>query len=372
MKTLKRKMPQNTTQSAEIVNPYEKIGKYFTSRSPIGEQDIMKIIFILYCVKKDIRLNFVDNVLVPEAEIDDNLYPRLYNAATGGRPDHKFQPYVVDMYKAFVESDTRVRIHQEYLRILSRIVQRHAGFRDNILFPPLPLLTTISHILSENGCKSVYLFNDNLGALSWFLSEDVSVYAHNEVEYLNLIRDVLYDALGSKGKIRNHDGVTPYDGIVSFSGVDYFYAQGIDKYVTAVRSKSNLQKKVVSFILNNCTADTMVFLLHHRLANDSDYTDLRKRFCDEGILDAVITLSDDTFNDIKVCTSLVVLNRKKTDDKVTFIYSDDLLFASEESDYDIFKDANPRNRIQVTYSEMADVEWSLNARLNISPAPRCN
>ena len=371
MKTSKRKRPQHPTQSAEIVNPYEKIGKYFTSRSPIGEQDIMKIIFIVYCAKKDIRLNFVDNILVSDAEICDNLYLRLYNAATGGRQDHKFQPYVVNMYEAFVEANTRVRIHKEYLGILSHIVQRNAGFRDNILFPPLPLLTTISHILDENDCKSVYLFNDNLGALSWFLSEDVSVYAHNEVEYLNLIRDVLYDALGSKGKIRNHDGKTPYDAIVSFSGVDYFYAQGIDKYITACISKSNLQKQVVSFILDNCTADIMVFLLHHRLGNDSDYTSLRKRFCDEGILDAVVTLSDDTFDDIKVCTSLVVLNRKKTDDKVTFIYSDDLLFASEESDYDIFKDARPRNRTQVTYREMAEVEWSLNARLYLSPAPKC-
>ena len=113
MKTSKRKRPQNTTQSAEIVNPYEKIGKYFTSRSPIGEQDIMKIIFIVYCAKKDIRLNFVDNILVSDAEICDNLYLRLCNAATGGRSDHKFQPYVVNMYEAFVEANTRVRIHKE-------------------------------------------------------------------------------------------------------------------------------------------------------------------------------------------------------------------------------------------------------------------
>ena len=372
MNSSKNKNPHNTNKSTETVNPSVQIDKYFTSRSPIGEQDIMKMLFILYCVKKNIRLNFIDNILVFDADISDNLYLRLYNAATGSRHDHKFQPYVVDMYEAFVESDTRARIQKGYLQILAHIVQRHAGFMDNILFPPLPLLTTISHILDENACKSVYLFNDNLGALSWFLSEGVSVYAHNEVEYLNLIRDVLYDALGSEGKIHNHDGHTAYDAVVSFSGVDYFYSQGIVKYVTACRSKSNLQKSAVSFILNNSTADVMVFLLHHRLANASDYTDLRKRFCDEGILDAVITLSDDTFSDIKVCTSLVILNRKKTDDKVTFIYADDLLFVNEESDYDIIKDADPENRIQVTYSEMAEVEWSLNARLYLSPAPKCS
>ena len=110
----------------------------------------------------------------------------------------------------------------------------------------------------------------------------------------------------------------------------------------------------------------------NRLANNSAFTGLRKRLCDEGILDTVITLSDDTFNDAKVCTSLIVLNRKKTDDKVTFIYSDDLLFAGDGPDYDIRRDATSRNRVQVSYSEMAEVGWSLNARLYLSPDPKCN
>ena len=372
MNPSRQKKLHKINKSAETVNPYIQIDKYFTSRSPIGEQDVMKMLFILYCVKKNIKLNFVDNALTYDTKPHDSLYIRLYNAATAGRDDYKFQPYIVDLYKSFVLPGTLHRIQNEYPEILSSIVQRHAGFRDNLLFPPLPLLSTISHILNDNGCKSVYLFNDNLGALSWFLNESIAVYAHDEVEYLNLIRDLLYDVLGSKGKIENHEGKSHYDAVVSFSGVDYFYAQGIDKYINVCHSKSNLQKRIISFMLDHDTAEVMIFLLHHRLANKSAYTDLRKRLCDEGILDTVITLSDDTFDDIKVGTSLVVLNRKKKDDKVTFVYSDNLLFASEVPDYDILKEVSSRNRVQVSYGEMAEVKWSLNARLYLSPDPKCN
>ena len=369
MKPSKRTKNKATKKAPKImVDPYELIGKYFTSRSPIVEQDIMKILFVLYCVKKNIPMTFVGSVLAEEQGIADPLYHRLRNAATGGRNDHQFVIYLLDMYKAFSGSAKTI-INATYAKLLKYVVMGYGKMNETVVFPQTPLLTTVANIVSDYGCKSVHLFNDNLGALSWFLDDDIKVYAHNDSEYHNIIRDMLHDALGFDMDIISHTETSKTDALVSFTGVDFYFAQG-DSYDKTHVSKSNLQLASLRSFVNNDHADILVFLLHHRVANNYEYIDLRKKICEDGILDMVITLPNKIFTDAKVATSLVVINKKKQDDKVTFIAADSVFkdYASKIADIDIRKAVSTEEKIEVSFAEMAEYEWAFNAHLYIQDA----
>ena len=166
------------------------IDKYLLTRSPLVEQDIMKVLFILYSVKNDIALRFSDNVLTDDSGNTDPLYLRLRNAATGGRKDHEFVEYLQIMYDRLSGPDKSI-LGKSYTDLVRSVVMNHGKMNNTVVFPPVPLLTTVAEIISDYGCKSAYLFNDNLGALSWFMNDGIKVYAHNDSEYHNIIRDVL-------------------------------------------------------------------------------------------------------------------------------------------------------------------------------------
>ena len=68
MKPSKRKQRKPVKKAVSIVNPKEMIDKYLLTRSPMVEQDIMRVLFILYCAKKGISLKFTDKVLVEDPD----------------------------------------------------------------------------------------------------------------------------------------------------------------------------------------------------------------------------------------------------------------------------------------------------------------
>ena len=358
-------MKSSKKERKENVNPVEVIDRYFISRSPVVEQDIMKVLFILYCVRKKISLHFTDNVLDEDQSIGDTLYHRLRNAATGGMTGHQFVPHITEMYNCFSTS-ARLAVNTSYKKILLFILKRYGKMDDTVLLPHTHLLTTVSNIISDYGCRSVYLFNDNMGALSWFLDYDIKVYAHNDSEYLNIIRDVLHDAFGFQMDIADHTEISKTDALVSFSGIDFYFAQR-DSYDNSYISRSNLQEATLRTVLNNDNADVIVYLVHHRIANNYEHLPFRKRICEDGILDMVITLPDNIFTDAEVATSLLVINKKKTDDKVTFISAEAAFrkLRYHTSKIDFRTAVSAEDAVVVSYEEMAQAEWAFNAHIYI-------
>lgn len=368
MKPSKRKQRKPVKKSVSTVNPKEMIDKYLLTRSPLVEQDIMRVLFIMYCAKKGISLKFSDKILVEDQDNQDPLYRRLRNAATGGRADHQFVEHLQIMYDK-LSGPGKSALDKKYKDLLRSVVMNYGKMNNTVVFPPVPLLTTVADIISDYGCKSVYLFNDNLGAASWFMNDDIKVYAHEDSEYHNIIRDVLHDALGFGMDIECHTKKGKYDACISFTGVDYYFAQG-ESYDMTYGSKSNAQMSILSTLINKDVADVIVFLAHHQVANNKEYEGYRRKICNDGILDMVITLPDNIFSDAKVATSLVVINKNKKDDKVTFISAENVFrnLRSTTSDIDIRKEAKPEDIATVSYSEMAGLEWSFNANLYIQDA----
>ena len=368
MKPSKRTQRKPVKKAVSIVNPKEMIDKYLLTRSPMVEQDIMRVLFILYCAKKGISLKFTDKVLVEDPDNQDPLYRRLRNAATGGREDHQFVEHLQIMYDKLSGPGKSI-LDKTYTDLLRSVVMNYGKVNNTVAFPPVPLLTTVAEILSDYECKSAYLFNDNLGALSWFLDDDIKVYAHEDSEYHNIIRDVLHDALGFKMSIDSHTRKLKYDACVSFTGVDYYFAQK-ESYDMSCGSKSNANAAGLSALVNLDMADVIVFLVHHQVANNKEYEGYRRKICNDGILDMVITLPDNIFSDAKVATSLVVINKNKKDDKVTFISADNVFrrLKSKTSDIDIRKEAKPEEMVTVSYSEIAELEHTFNAHVYIQDA----
>lgn len=368
MKPSKRTQRKPIKKAVSTVNPKEMIDKYLLTRSPMVEQDIMRVLFIMYCAKKGISLKFSDKILVEDQDNQDPLYRRLRNAATGGRKDHQFVEYLHTMYDRLSGPGKSI-LEKSYVDLVKSVVMNYGKMNSTIVFPPVPLLTTVADILSDYGCKSAYLFNDNLGALSWFLDDDIKVYAHEDSEYHNIIRDLLHDALGFEMSIESHTKKGKCDACVSFTGVDYYFAQG-ESYDMTYDSKSNANAASLSALVNLDVADIIVFLTHHQVANNKEYEGYRRKICNDGILDMVITLPNNIFSDAKVATSLLVINKNKTDDKVTFISADNTLksLKSMTSDIDIRKEAKAEDIAIVSYSEMAELEWSFNANLYIQDA----
>ena len=368
MKASKGTKNNPVKKKTDAVNPKEMLDKYLLTRSPLVEQDIMKVLFILYSVKNDIALRFSDNVLTEDSGNTDPLYLRLRNAATGGRKDHEFVEYLQIMYD-ILSGPGKSILGKSYTDLVRSVVMNHGKMNNTVVFPPVPLLTTVAEIISDYGCKSAYLFNDNLGALSWFMNDGIKVYAHNDSEYHNIIRDVLHDALGFEMNIEHHTKRDRTDACVSFTGIDYYFAQGT-AYDVNCRSKSNAQMSILTTLINMDVADVIVFLAHHQVANNHEYEDYRRKICNDGILDMVITLPDNIFSDAKVATSLLVINKKKKNDKVTFISAENVFkkLKSEVSDIDIRKEAGPEDIAIASYSEMAEMEWAFNAHLYIQDA----
>ena len=368
MKPSKRTQRKPIKKAVSTVNPKEMIDKYLLTRSPMVEQDIMRALFILYCAKNSISLKFTDNILDEDPHNPDPLYHRLRNAATGGRKDHQFVEYLQIMYDK-LSGPGKSTLEKTYKDLLRSVVMNYGKMNNTIVFPPVPLLTTVAEIISDYGCKSVYLFADNLGAISWFLNDNIKVYAHEDSEYHNLIRDVLHDALGFEMSIESHTKKGKCDACVSFTGVDYYFAQG-ESYDMTHDSKSNANAARLSALVNLDVADVIVFLAHHQVTNNKEYEGYRRKICNDGILDMVITLPNNIFSDAKVATSLLVINKNKTDDKVTFISADNTFknLKSMTSDIDIRKEAKAEDIAIVSYSEMAELECSFNANLYIQDA----
>ena len=368
MKPSKRTQRKPVKKAVCTVNPKEMIDKYLLTRSPLVEQDIMRVLLIMYCAKKGISLKFSDKILVEDQDNQDPLYRRLRNAATGGRADHQFIEHLQIMYDK-LSGPGKSALDKRYKDLLRSVVMNYGKMNNTVVFPPVPLLTTVADIISDYGCKSVYLFNDNLGATSWFMNGDIKVYAHEDSEYHNIIRDVLHDALGFRMDIECRTKTGKYDACISFTGVDYYFAQG-ESYDMTYGSKSNAQMSILSTLINKDVADIIVFLTHHQVANNKEYEGYRRKICNDGILDMVITLPDNIFSDAKVATSLVVINKNKKDDKVTFISAENVFrnLRSTTSDIDIRKEAKSEDIATVSYSEMAGLEWSFNANLYIQDA----
>ena len=368
MNPSKRAQRKPAKKTVSTVNPKELIDKYLLTRSPMVEQDIMRALFILYCAKNGISLKFTDNILDEDPHNTDPLYHRLRNAATGGRKDHQFVEYLQIMYDK-LSSPGKSTLEKTYNELLRSVVMNYGKMNNTVAFPPLPLLTTVAAIISDYECKSAYLFADNLGALSWFLDDDIKVYAHEDSEYHNIIRDVLHDALGFEKSIESHTKKGKCNACVSFTGVDYYFAQG-DSYGMTFGSKSNANAGILRALVDLDVADVIVFLAHHQVANYKEYEDYRRKICNDGILDMVITLPDDIFSDAKVATSLLVINKNKKDDKVTFISAEDVFkrLNSQVSDIDIRKEAKPEEMATVSYSEMAELEYTFNAHVYIQDA----
>ena len=368
MKPSKRKQRKPVKKAVCTVNPKEMIDKYLLTRSPLVEQDIMRVLLIMYCAKKGISLKFSDKILVEDQDNQDPLYRRLRNAATGGRADHQFVEHLQIMYDK-LSGPGKSALDKKYKDLLRSVVMNYGKMNNTVVFPPVPLLTTVADIISDYGCKSVYLFNDNLGAASWFMNDDIKVYAHEDSEYHNIIRDVLYDALGFGMDIECHTKIGKYDACISFTGVDYYFAQG-ESYDMTYGSKSNAQMSILSTLINKDVADVIVFLAHHQVANNKEYEGYRRKICNDGILDMVITLPDNIFSDAKVATSIVVINKNKKDDKVTFISADNVFkrLKSKTSDIDIRKEAKPEEMVTVSYSEMSELAYTFNAHIYIQDA----
>lgn len=368
MKASKRTKNDPVKKNTNAVNPKEMVDKYLLTRSPLVEQDIMKVLFILYSVKNGIALRFSDNVLAEDSGNPDPLYLRLRNAATGGRKDHEFVEYLQIMYDRLSGPGKSI-LGKSYTDLVMSVVMNYGKMNNTVVFPPVPLLTTVAEIISDYGCKSAYLVNDNLGALSWFMNDGIKIYAHNDSEYHNIIRDVLHDALGFEMNIEHHTKRDRTDACVSFTGIDYYFAQGT-AYDVNYRSKSNAQMSILTTLINMAVADVIVFLAHHQVANNHEYEGYRRKICNDGILDMVITLPDNIFSDAKVATSLLVINKKKKDDKVTFISAENVFkkLKSKVSDIDIRKEAGPEDKATVSYSEMAEIGWAFNAHLYIQDA----
>ena len=368
MKPSKRTQRKPIKKAVSTVNPKEMIDKYLLTRSPMVEQDIMRALFILYCAKNSISLKFTDNILDEDPNNPDPLYHRLRNAATGSRKDHQFVEHLQIMYDKLSGPGKSI-LKMAYPKLVRSVVMDYGKMNNTLVFPPVPLLTTVAEIISDYGCKSAYLFADNLGAISWFMSKDIKVYAHEDSEYHNIIRDVLHDALGFEKSIESHTKKGKCDACVSFKGVDYYFAQG-DSYDRMCGSKSNANAAGLSALVNLDVADVIVFLAHHQVANYKEYEGYRRKICNDGILDMVITLPDNIFSDAKVATSLVVINKNKKDDKVTFISADNVFrtLKDKTSDIDIRKEVKPEDMVTVSYSEMAELEYTFNANVYIQDA----
>ena len=368
MKPSKRINKNPVKKNINAVNPKEMVDKFLLTRSPLVEQDIMKVLFTLYCAKNGIALECSNNVLVDDSDNPDSLYHRLRNAATGGRKDHAFNEYLQGMYSKLSGPGKSI-LEKSYNDLVRSVVMDYGKMNNTVVFPPVPLLTTVAEIISDYGCKSVYLFNDNLGTLSWFMRDDVKFYAHNDSEYHNIIRDVLYDALGFKMSIEPHTKRDRTDACVSFTGVDYCYTQG-DSYYNTYLSKSNAQMSTLSTLINMDVADVIIYLAHYQVANYKEYEGYRRKICKDGILDMVISLPDNIFSDAKVATSLLVINKNKKDDKVTFISAENVFknLKSKISDIDIRKEVGPEDMATVSYSEMAELEYAFNAHIYIQDA----
>lgn len=368
MKPSKRTQRKPVKKAVSTVNPKEMIDKYLLTRSPLVEQDIMRVLFILYCAKNGISLKFSDKILVEDQNNQDPLYRRLRNAATGGRTDHQFVEHLQIMYDK-LSGPGKSALDKKYKDLLRSVVMNYGKMNNTVVFPPVPLLTTVADIISDYGCKSVYLFNDNLGAASWFMNDDIKVYAHEDSEYHNIIRDVLHDALGFEMDIECQTKKGKCDACISFTGVDYYFAQG-DSYDTTSGSRSNANAGRLSALVNLDVADVIIFLAHHQVANNKEYEGYRRKICNDGILDMIITLPDNIFSDAKVATSLVVINKNKKDDKVTFISADNVFkrLKSKTSDLDIRKEARQEDIMSVSYSEMAGLEYTFNAHVYIQDA----
>ena len=280
MKPSKRINKNPVKKNINAVNPKEMVDKFLLTRSPLVEQDIMKVLFTLYCAKNGIALECSNNVLVDDSDNPDSLYHRLRNAATGGRKDHAFNEYLQGMYSKLSGPGKSI-LEKSYNDLVRSVVMDYGKMNNTVVFPPVPLLTTVAEIISDYGCKSVYLFNDNLGTLSWFMRDDVKFYAHNDSEYHNIIRDVLYDALGFKMSIEPHTKRDRTDACVSFTGVDYCYTQG-DSYYNTYLSKSNAQMSTLSTLINMDVADVIIYLAHYPVANYKEYEGYRRKICKDG------------------------------------------------------------------------------------------
>ena len=365
--TTKRK-PKKTIIPA--VDPKVQIEKYFASRSPIGEQDILSVLFFLYCIKKNIPLKLDRIKVTLPADSNDTLHKRIYSVITGGNADHEFINYMVSFYEE-MKTCPKAAFMTEYPNLIRIVVMRYAGIQNSVLFPPAPVLATVSNILKDYGCKSVYSLNDNLGALSLFLEDDVQFYGHHNSEYLNIIRDVLYDTFNCSNDILPHTSSPGrYDAIVSLGGFDYYFAQGWEKYTFRLEYKCNLHAGALRAIMNFNKSDIVVFHAHHRLANNPEHMEIRKRLCEEGVLDMVITLPDNIYEDAKVATSILVINRKKTDDVVTFIAAKNAFkeYGDLSKDIDLRRAVLEEDMVKVSYEEMKDMEWAFNAYLYIQDA----
>lgn len=378
-------MPGNSFKPHDTMSRYEPDydGPYTCFQETLGDlcndiaprrelHDYLKIFLVLRAWKTGAVLSLSpDGTLQGLNSKKDSLTERIYSIAgmSFGYNDFSGFEQLFHDYSNLKKEEYDRRYLQTVDFVLSCFPVQL--FRGTNALPPFHISRTIASYLERHGCRSVFNPRAGISSLALALKKDIRYSCQEPSAIVSLFGDILLDAAGLT--VTEDVDSTP-DALVSILPVDYYFDEE-DKWDRDQVKKGGAQYTYFNDALKERKACKVIIgLIHHQVANQRFFKELRQDIVKSGWLDIVITYPDDTFQDAKVLTSLVFINLEKTDRMVTFIAPEKTLeerasfsLGITEKDFDVIKEARDSERVSVPLEELEKTDYSFNAYVYIPP-----
>lgn len=357
----------------EFIPEFRSRISWLFARKEIG--GVFPVFLVLYSHRRKLPLPFVDYDDMEYERGNDELQDRLYDAAdafVGGSDEAYGKLVSLDDYLDTLSRKMFMECYPALVRNTLRLTDLAEG---TAMMPNYRIAYTIAKILREHGCESVYTMMSGVGQFSAACKGLDFVGAEPSAPAI-LISEVMDDAYGiRKSKYRNINPLEKWprkisDAVICNLPVD---AEFFNEYRFQMEWQFN--KDLESFFnrsLDSRRARKVVAgIIHFNLANYGEFDSLRKRLCEEGVLETVIALPEKIFREAEVPTYIVVLDMEGGRSEATFIRATESMKRQSPlygDEYDVREAARENDRITVPYSEMEKVDWVFNPAVYLQNA----
>ena len=342
---------------------------------------VFPVFFVLYSYKHGLRISFNETSMLGYNPGADALQDRLYDASLMVLGGDKTKFAELRDIQALIESFEKRLFDASYDYFLDWIIIKHTNLGSGTHLRPNPrIATTISNILKEHGCKTVYCAYSGIGVYA--LACNGLVYTGTEpYAPANLVAEVLCDAFEVKKTEFYDDNPLEYwtkrkfDAVIGNLPVDadFWNVYRADRFL---KKFNDLQNDFIKKLIAKKTArKTAALLVHFEFANYGYYDETRELICRNGMLETVIALPEDIFREADVPTYLLILDMEGGRHEAEFIDAQKSLRKQRvlydtysANTFDIRDCANEDEHVVISYETIARAAWSFNPAVYIQNA----